>query len=224
MAGRLNVRFFAEQYVPPGPPVRRRRDVATLALGVATLAATWAVALQRPIPPAEEVVMRRLNDLPEAGRLIWPVMQLGSLAAVPALAGLAYLKGARRLSASLLVSGSGAWVVAKWVKGAVERGRPDVYMPDIVVRQPTTGLGYVSGHAAVATALAVVAMPYIRKPWSYAIPGLVAVVGLGRIYFGLHLPLDVVGGMGLGAAIGGATNLLIGVESSPAHEAEGVEP
>jgi len=32
--------------------------------------------------------------------------------------------------------------------------------------------------------------------------------GLGRVYIGAHLPLDVLGGAGLGAAIAGAGLLL----------------
>jgi undecaprenyl-diphosphatase len=39
---------------------------------------------------------------------------------------------------------------------------------------------------------------------------LVAVVCLARVYVGAHLPLDVVGGIGLGLAVGGAVRLLTG--------------
>jgi hypothetical protein len=59
---------------------------------------------------------------------------------------------------------------------------------------PDRGLGYVSGHSAVAFALATVASPFLgrrarRVAWTLA--GLVCVA---RIYVGSHLPLDVVGG------------------------------
>jgi undecaprenyl-diphosphatase len=42
---------------------------------------------------------------------------------------------------------------------------------------------------------------------------LVAAVGLGRIYAGAHLPLDVVGGVAIGALIGIAANAVVGLPS-----------
>jgi len=39
---------------------------------------------------------------------------------------------------------------------------------------------------------------------------LVVVVCLTRVYVGAHLPLDVIGGAGLGVAVGGVVRLLFG--------------
>ncbi len=38
-----------------------------------------------------------------------------------------------------------------------------------------------------------------------------AVVGFARIYLGAHNPLDVLGGLALGLAIGAAANLIVAV-------------
>jgi glycosyltransferase 2 family protein len=64
------------------------------------------------------------------------------------------------------------------------------------------GAGYVSGHTAVAFALATVVAPLVPRGWRWAPFALAAVVGLSRIYFGAHLPLDVIGGAGLGVVCG----------------------
>jgi undecaprenyl-diphosphatase len=64
------------------------------------------------------------------------------------------------------------------------------------------GAGYVSGHTAVAFALATVVAPLVPRGWRWAPFALATVVGLSRIYFGAHLPLDVIGGAGLGLVCG----------------------
>jgi len=71
-----------------------------------------------------------------------------------------------------------------------------------------TGLGYLSGHAAVSVALATAAWPHLGTAGRRAALGLVAVVGLSRMYVGAHLPLDVAGGAALGLLVDAAESLL----------------
>jgi undecaprenyl-diphosphatase len=72
------------------------------------------------------------------------------------------------------------------------------------------GRGFISGHAATLAALAAVAWPWHGRRGRIAAAVVVVVVCLTRIYVGAHLPLDVVGGAGLGLAVGGAVRLLLG--------------
>ena len=73
------------------------------------------------------------------------------------------------------------------------------------LREHASGLGYVSGHTAVAFALATVLAPSLPRSWRRsAVFAAASVVGFARIYSGAHLPLDVVGGAGLGLLCGHA--------------------
>ncbi|MFI9394063.1 diacylglycerol kinase family protein [Streptomyces bauhiniae] len=91
---------------------------------------------------------------------------------------------------------------------AVERQRPDVHRLDGSL--PTSS--YTSGHTGAATAiyggLAVLVLSRVRSPWRRVLAALLfllpVVVGVSRLYRGMHHPTDVVGGL-----INGALSLLV---------------
>ena len=143
--------------------------------------------------------------------VIWPVMQLGNVLVVPATALLAAGLRRWRLAAGLLVGGTATYVLAKVVKGVVTRGRPDGLLADVVIRGAEAhGRGFVSGHAAVVAALLAVAWPQLGRRGRVVCAGLATAVCLSRVHVGAHLPLDVVGGVGLGLAVAGVVRLLLG--------------
>jgi undecaprenyl-diphosphatase len=90
----------------------------------------------------------------------------------------------------------------------VRRARITTVALGVREREQTSGHGYLSGHSAVAFALATVA------PSTPAF-GAAAVVGFGRVYAGAHLPLDVVGGVGLGLLAGAAARRVAGLGRVP---------
>jgi len=150
----------------------------------------------------ELAVFRSVNDLPDAIHPpVWAVMQVGALGAGPVLGAVAWQAGYRDLATRMVAGATASWALAKLVKRVVRRGRPAGLVPGTHVRgKEATGLGYLSGHSAVAVALMTAmtsAAPHRRRLFGTAAAG----VGLARMYVGAHLPLDVVGGAGLGLVV-----------------------
>lgn len=147
-------------------------------------------------------------------------MQTGSLVAVPATALTALAVRRPRLARDLTLSGSGAWVAAKAIKALVGRGRPGEFLQDVLFRGgPVGGLGFPSGHAAVAAALATAAGAYLGRTGRRVAWAGVAMVGIARIFVGAHLPVDVIGGVALGWMIGALVHLVFGSPDGAADEA-----
>ena len=102
-------------------------------------------------------------------------------------------------------------MVGKVVKRLVDRGRPASLLSDVRLREHASGLGYVSGHTAVAFALAAVLAPSMPRRWRLFAVVLAVLVGVARIYAGAHLPLDVVGGAGVGLLCGTLSRWVFGL-------------
>ena len=191
---------------------RGRSDVALVVLGAAVLLLTALPIQPDRVPAAETAVFRLLNDttvLPFV--LLWPVMQLGNLLVVPASALLAAALRRWRLAAELLIGGLAAYWLAKLVKGVVTRPRPAGLLNDVVFRGAEAhGRGFVAGHAAVVVALTAIAWPWLGPRGRAVVAVLATVVCLARVYVGAHLPLDVVGGAGVGLAVAGVVRLAMG--------------
>jgi undecaprenyl-diphosphatase len=196
---------------------RRLVDGVVAVAGVALLAVTWSLASRSAIPAWEVEVFRFFNDWPDwLQGPTWPIMQAGAVVAVPVVAAVGWLLWRRQQpTAAVMLGGLGAWALAKVVKELLERGRPAEYLADVNLRPAWDGLGFVSGHVATVFAIAVVVAPYLRRPWKIVLWALAGATGLLRMYTAAHLPLDVIGGAGLGMALGALANLTCRVWRPP---------
>ena len=184
---------------------------ARLGLGVTGLLATAGAVRRDRVSAAEARAFRAVNGLPDAlYPPAWVVMQLGAFGAGPAAAAAAWRAGDGELAARLLVGGTGAWAAAKLVKQVVRRPRPADLLPGIRGRgRDAAGLGYLSGHAAVAVALGAAALPRLGPAARALTLTAIPLVGLTRLYVGAHLPLDIAGGAALGLAADAAAGLAL---------------
>jgi undecaprenyl-diphosphatase len=166
---------------------------------------SWLLAVQRPVPGWELDLTRAINDVPDqVATVLYPVMQLGTVLAPFLVAAIVLVwRHDLALAAAAVIAGLIAWFGAKGIKKLVERGRPLEFVPGLEVREGTgAGLGFVSGHSAVAATSAVV-LAAVLPPRVRPLAALIAAtVGIARIVHGVHLPADVVGGWSVGTLIG----------------------
>jgi undecaprenyl-diphosphatase len=98
------------------------------------------------------------------------------------------------------------------LKSAVARLRPCRALTNfrLVPIYCSGDYGFPSNHAANSMAAAVVLTAYVRRgSYRAALFATVFLIGLSRIYLGVHYPLDVLGGFCVGGLVGGLVRMLI---------------
>ena len=181
----------------------RARNALGVVTGSAAFAAAWLLVRRPDVTDAEERVMRTVNHGPDvAYRPVYVVMQLGSLGG-GLVAGALLTRRDRRTGIATMIAVTAAWGGSKVVKRFTGRGRPDAHLDEIVIRgAPQRGLGFPSGHAGVATVVALTAAPVLPRSVALTVTAAAVTTVLARVYVGAHLPLDVAGGAAMGLALG----------------------
>ncbi|MCX5786542.1 MAG: phosphatase PAP2 family protein [Elusimicrobia bacterium] len=136
-----------------------------------------------------------LAPLPEKG--LWIAVMLASLALI-------FSRNARRRPAGfvLLAGYLLGFYGLESLKGFFHRLRPCVALPDARVLFMETGLSFPSGHTCGAFMAAVYLTAVFGKKSGIWLFTAAALVGLSRIYCGVHYPADVIAGAVLGSAFG----------------------
>ncbi len=171
-----------------------------------------AISASKGIGPLETYIFRAVNELPSVIEPIFSFISLaGTIGFVLVISIVALIRKHYAHATKFLLGGVSAWLIVKWIKTFEIRERPFEILQNVKVRENIDSLiGYPSGHAAVSTVLAVLAYQYIPKRYHKFVTWLVVLVWLSRLYLGMHLPVDIIGGFAVGLAIGSLLNFTFG--------------
>ena len=163
-------------------------------------------------------LFRVLNDVPAGlASVLTPLSRLflpaGIVVALALAAGYVVVRNRSVLPVAAGAAAGGAgWALATLAKAIAARPRPYQVIADAILRQqPAHGASFPSSHTAVTVAVVIALLPFLARALAGVAIAYAVLVGWSRVYLGVHYPLDILGGAGIGIAVGGAILLALGV-------------
>lgn len=186
--------------------VNNKRNWYILAASVAVLAILSPMAWQGSVPGWEAQLFEQINGTHPSDLLTWAARLLSDLTwlvVITALAVFLFWRGKRELGWNAGFLAGSAYVATWLLEHIVQRPRPaelDV-TGDAVIRATQDGYGFTSGHVAVMTAVVLWVWPRANT-WQRVALGLLVLLEMwARVYLGVHMPLDVIGGVAMALAV-----------------------
>jgi undecaprenyl-diphosphatase len=183
----------------------RTRRPLIVGLGVSAfilILSTYIASIQR-LPIWEQQLFTKIFNLPSSLYNIATFITLfGSGLMVIGLVFTLILIKRRELALQVTILSIVTFMIVQFMKDTIARPRPVGLVADLTLKQyEASGFGFPSGHSALSMVCALLIFPYVSRSWKIIIIIGVILVGLSRIYLGVHAPLDVIGGWSLAIVI-----------------------
>ncbi len=173
------------------------------AVAVVLLVITAVLASSRRIGGYELSLFRFINDWSENFRQVFLVITfLGGVWMFLVAVLLSLWQKRRGLAVRIIIFGSTSFLATELLKRLIARPRPTDLIDNVHLRETfALGYGFPSGHTAVTTTVSLLLLPLLPPRWRWGCLAWIILVGVSRIYLGVHAPLDVIGGFAVGVVV-----------------------
>lgn len=200
-------------------PFNRNLYIFGLVLGILVFLPCLLIARKHQLTGFQARLFYDFNNLPgwytTPARWITEALGAGYPIALCVLIPLLYKR--YYLAWRFFVAAAATGVIMEAAKMIAKEPRPAALLHGhLHVRAVETGLNsFPSGHAAIATALALTLWLILPRTWRWLPIAWILIVDFSRLYLGVHTVVDVIGGTAIGLAVVCALQLLPKVIAKP---------